>query len=73
MKHEPKHLLFTADKALNAQTHIHCADCGAPVGEPCKGAADKVHIRRLDDYTHWLLTYNAHYRDEPVRRTSVAA
>jgi len=62
MQPEPKHLLFTADKELNAQTHIHCAECGAPVGEPCLNPTDKVHIRRVDDYVHWLITYNARYR-----------
>lgn len=69
MKHEPKHLLFTADKVLNAQVHVHCPNCGAPVGEPCKNAVDGMHLQRLDSYTHWVITYNAYYRDEPVRRT----
>ena len=73
MKTDPKHLLFTEDRALNAQTHVHCPDCGAPVGQPCKNAVDGTHTRRVDAYTHWLVTYNNYYRTTPIRPRVPAA
>ena len=66
MKREPKHLIFTADLDLNAETHVHCAECGAPVGEPCKGV--KIHARRQNDYRDWLILYHTRYREEHIRR-----
>lgn len=69
MTKEPHHLLFTADKHENAQTHTMCRACGAPVGEPCiidayRPAISKIHALRVHDYGAWLRNYHTNYRSK---------